>query len=151
MRLSLLLVVLTLAITSCDKDKMDAEFNYTTFWNDHHQTSWDSTLTAQHLLGTWDYIYGYCCSEGSNQSFFSTADQKLQVRFSSSLVELIEDGELIQTSTWSLHLEDGDLFGLSVESSIQQLHGRIMFSKNMAIFNGSYRDGWDSWFERTPQ
>lgn len=146
---TLLAVVLVgFIIGSCEGTEVNNDFNSTDFWIEHHTNSWDSLSIKQNLIGTWKWVYSYCCGEGA-LSGTRTDIENLKVRFSESRIELIVNNQIVQISNWTLYMKDGDLYGLDVHPLILQLHGRILFSGNKVLFNNFYIDGADSYFERT--
>lgn len=143
------LLTIYLYLTSCSDDDIHPVFNARHFLDEHNKTVWDSSSTISSLLGTWNWVYTYCCPEGSKQRGTSVADQKIQLRFSTSTVELIQNDEIVQTSTWFITPAiDENVFRIEVSPSISQLHGNILFAANMVLFYNSFQDGMDNYFEK---
>lgn len=131
---------------SCKETDITESFDITTYWQAHHEQSWDSTSTANQLIGRWIWIRTNCCGETQYPSSSNVAGDGIQVRFSASSIDLIDNGEVTQSTPWSVSLIDGDLYGLEMDQPIQQLYGRILFAGHEALFNHSYIDGADNYF-----
>ncbi len=147
--LLVLISILILSFAACDKDE-DAtpEFDLTEFWNEHHKVEWDSLSTAQNLLGTWDWVYIWCCPEASDMNGSVTTDQGMQVNFRPNDLQVLHNGEVIQTTDWEIEVRDGSLFGVKTTPNVVKLFGRILFKNDHVVFNGSYIDGADHYFRR---
>ncbi len=144
----LILIIATIAFISCDEAEVHSEFNNSDFWEEHHSMEWDSTSTANNLLGTWNWVYNVCCPLSSNFEGVRKEQENIKVRITNTKIELIEKGKVIQTSKWSINLIDYDLYGIVMESHIPNLGGRILFSNNHVLFNDSYIDGADNYYSK---
>lgn len=145
-QLLLITGILSVLCFSCDEADVLAEFNTTDFWETHHSQSWDSTSTANELLGTWVWEYNVCCPlgvtfEGSNKS-----SENVKVIFSVSEIKMIIEDEVTTTTNWGVTEIDDNLFALNMDNPIPILHGRILFADNRVLFNASYIDSADNYF-----
>ena len=142
------LIGLLFLTNSCnDSDSIEPELP--NFWTEHHKVAWDSTSTANNLIGTWKLTYRYCCPESTTRGTTQNVeDENFQLSISAEKISVFIDGELEQESSWSIGIQDIEPFGISAEPSVANTFGRILFAEDMILFNGSYIDGPDNLFER---
>lgn len=116
-------------------------------WACDNEMQWDSLSTHQALIGEWEWEYISCFSdpEELNHDEYNG----MTIEFSdNNILQVREDGQLVQISTWELELEDGSLFGIHAVPRVIQLYGRILICDDRVKFNDSYRDGCDNFFKR---
>ncbi len=113
----------------------------------HRTTTWDSLAIHVKLIGKWDWEYIGCYSkpEGGNYKDF----KGLLVEFKSdNTLEVKENGQTTQTSTWEIvDLNDG-YFALKVKPIVLQIPGRILFCDERVLFSDSFTDGCNNYFTR---
>lgn len=116
-------------------------------WECHHETTWDSLKTKNALIGEWEWEYIACFwnPEDANNNEF----KGLTIEFkSNNTLNVKENGQTTQTSTWKVVGGDADLFAIDVDPSVPQLYGRILLCNERVEFNNSYIDGCDNYFKR---
>jgi hypothetical protein len=131
-----------------DKKEFNPPYDMGKIWEIHHQTTWDSLSTANHLVGKWKWNYSFCCGEGwPNETF--TNDKNFIIQFfDDGTLEVFENNISQKKSTWYPALEDGHLYGIVVNPTIIQLYGRILFDENGVLFDDAYRDGANNYYIR---
>lgn len=151
MRSAFFVLLISVGLLSCSKDEVNPPFDPSSMWNAHQEKEWDSVAVARQLQGQWKWVYNYCCPEGAKQKGSNTEGEGLYIRFyEDSRLEVYKNDKLIQESSWSLYLKDGEnLYGLKLEPAVSQLYGRILFKKDYVLFNNSYIDGEDNFFVKT--
>ncbi|MEQ8472358.1 MAG: hypothetical protein RIC35_14290 [Marinoscillum sp.] len=140
------IATISILSSSCDESE-SIESELTNFWAEHHQLEWDSTSTANKLVGTWKLTYRYCCPESSTPGETRNVEnENYRLSITSDKIYVFIDGELTQESDWSLKTQDVELFGVDAEPFVANTFGRILFADNKVLFNGSYIDGADNYF-----
>lgn len=139
-------VCLAILFASCEEAEVNSEFNSSDYWAAHHLQQWDSTSTANNLLGTWTWKYNVCCPFTKGFEGVKKDKENLKVKFTTNTIEVVQNGEITQTSNWSINRKNEALYGLEMDNPIHQLYGRILFSDNKVLFNDSYLDGADNYF-----
>jgi len=148
MKITNLLIFLTLGITiilfACNKN---SPISQTDIWDCHQKTSWDSLKINNTLIGKWEWKFIGCFwnPEDDNDDEF----KGLTIEFKSdNTLNVVENGQTIQTSNWKVVNGASDLFAIDVAPRVAQLYGRILFCDDRVEFNNSYIDGCDNYFER---
>jgi hypothetical protein len=136
-------VFLTIALQwHCQKDKTNPLLLSET-WAYHEQFAWNPTNTAGALLGEWVWAYTGCVDPNSptspGLSILFKADSTLEVR---------QDGNLIQVSTWAVVNGSSGYYALRVEPAVGEVAGNIIFGEDKVQFHYSYIDRCDHYFER---
>lgn len=149
-KLIILTPLLGLLILTNSCNNSDAiEPDLPNFLAEHHKIEWDSTSTANNLLGTWRLTYRYCCPESSMEGTTKNVEnENFEISISPEKIYVFIDGELQQESTWSIGIKDVERFGISTAPYVAHTFGRILFAEDRMLFNGSYIDGPDNYFER---
>ncbi|WKN44059.1 hypothetical protein [Tunicatimonas pelagia] len=143
------ILVLTIWIVACKEDENAAvlpfdQGSYECFV----ESSQDTTQLANQLLGTWQWEYVSCfwTPEQANDqahrglTIVFQADKQLEVR---------QDGQLVQTSSWSFEPNDSIFYELQVEPPVIQLYGSIELCDSIVTFEDAYRDGCTNIFTKT--
>ncbi len=142
----ILLWAITFVLVACNKDE-NSPISQGDMWDCHHKTAWNLLKTKNALIGKWEWVYTGCfwSPENANGDEF----KGLTIEFKpNNTLEVKENGQTIQTSTWKVVDGDADLFALDVTPNVNQLYGRILFCDERVEFNDSYIDGCDNYFER---
>ncbi|MBL7780925.1 MAG: hypothetical protein JNM22_06885 [Saprospiraceae bacterium] len=138
--IALFLIVQTIMF-ACNKEKSQADM-----WECHHEMTWDSLSTKNALIGVWEWEYINCLNTGNDDN---DKYRGLSIEFKSdNTLNVIENGQVTQTSHWKVVEGDADLFEIDADPSITQLYGRILFCDKRVEFNHSYIDGCDNYFTR---
>ena len=146
-------VVLTLSsvlcFIGCTEDNVGPPFNAPSMWSAHYAIQWDSASVANQLIGEWLWVYTYCCGEGFNPEGKSTEHEKLSVVFhGNSTLEVIQNGEQIQESVWTLKLRNDDQYSLTIDPFFSNLRGLILFNKEYVMFNDAIAYGSNNYFRK---
>lgn len=142
----ILILALPSLFLGCGKDK-NPPISQQRIWDCHHEMTWDSAKVNDHLVGEWEweYIGCYWTPDKANNDQY----KGLTIEFKTgNTLEVKENGQVTQTSTWKVADGDADLFELEVEPPMILLYGRILFCGKQVEFNDSYRDGYDNYFRR---
>ncbi len=143
-----LFVVSFIFIISCDKEELsNRPMSQAAIWDCYNKSSWNDTQIREELIGQWRWIYTenfWVPEEGRN-----TENEKMEIAFfrDSTLLVTLND-KAIFTTGWKVVPEDGDLYGLALDSAFSQLYGRILICADIVEFNNSYIDGSDNYFKR---
>ena len=111
------------------------------------ESSQDTVTLARQLVGTWRWEYVSCFwtpKEDSNQTYRGLTvvfqkDQNLEVR---------QENQLIQTSSWAFEPNDSIYYELRIEPPVRQLYGRVELCDSVLTFEDSYRDGCTNIFRK---
>lgn len=143
---SSLFAYVLLLLTSCEKGEKSI-INQSSLWDCYHEQVWDSLQIENSLLGQWDWVNNSCGGFPNNMSTSEFAGIRVVFK-EGNILELIQDSVIIQTSDW--HVVDGDahLFELDLNPNIYQLNGRILICAQEVLFNQSYIDGCDNYFQK---
>ena len=136
-------LILLMGTPSCKKDTM-VKTDIKKLWDCNASQHFDSAKLADKLIGSWQW------TETSSEKSTKQADKKVIVTFTSAgKFSVTENSTVLTQGNWQLKIEDGDMFGLSVDTASQFLYGRILLCDNHVLFNDSYKDGADNLFTRT--
>lgn len=138
--------ILVTIFYSCEEADVLAEFNTTDFWESHHSIQWDSTSTANELLGSWVWEYNVCCPLGVTFEGADKTSENVKVTFTPTAIQVIVDGEETNNTKWGIRKIGENLFRLNMADTIPILNGRILFAEDKVLFNASYIDGADNYF-----
>ena len=141
------IVAILILCVGCNKEKEPLSPPIIDMWNCHHESTWDESSTREALIGEWEWEYIGCYSVPSNANYEEFEGLEIEFKDDNTL-DVIEDGQIIQTSTWEVVDGDVDLFAVDVEPSVSQLYGRILFCEELVEFETSYIDGCDNYFRR---
>jgi hypothetical protein len=143
----ILFALIIVSLGSCTIENEKRPFDQGDMWHCHLSTSWDSLSTTNHLIGTWEWAYIRCLSPVLNEN--ARQHSGLSITFHTDhTLDVKEEGELIQSTTWEVREGLEGIFTLEVDSSVAQLHGRLLFCDDVLEFNNSYLDGCDNFFTR---
>ena len=142
-----ILAIALFTIVACEEASLNKEYNIVDFSSDHASQVWDSTSTANQLLGSWQWVYSECCVEGHLGGEDKT-DEEFIVRIDHMTIQVYQKKELVKSTDWFLEIEDGGYYGINAQLYIPQIRGRILFSGNRILFQNSYLDGADNYFVR---
>lgn len=134
-------------LIACEEARLRKEYNILDFSTDHSSQSWDSTSTANQLIGSWKWVYYECCVEGTLGAEDKT-DEEFIVKINRTKIQVYQKDELVKSTDWFLEIEDGNFYGINTQSDISQISGRILFSGDRILFQNSYIDGADNYFIR---
>jgi len=113
----------------------------------HRTATWDSAAIHDKLLGKWEWEYIRCfwSQEKGNYDDF----EGLVIEFKEdSTLEVEENGQITQTSTWKVEkLYDGN-HRIATDPIMLLLPGQILFCEDRVLFNDSYVDGCDNYYQR---
>ena len=144
-----IIVLIVFTIISCDKEDISQRpMSQTSIWNCYNDSEWTDLNIRNEFIGSWKWIYSesyWAPDKGRNTENENT----LIEFFNDSTLNIIVDGELKNTTKWTVTSKDGDLYELTLESSITPIiYGRILICGEIVEFNNSYIDGSDNYFER---
>ncbi|MFK7970375.1 MAG: hypothetical protein AB8F95_08415 [Bacteroidia bacterium] len=143
-RLLILIWAASSILLSCNKKP---PIPHVDIWACHHETTWDAEKVHHTLLGKWEWQFVTCSRTLENLK--GDEFEGLEIEFKpDSTLDVIENGEITQTSTWKVVNGDVHLFAVKAEPSVSQLRGRILFCEEKVEFNHGYIDGCDNYFER---
>ena len=137
--------IMLFSLNACEESSLRKEYNVQDFSSDHASQSWDSTSTANKLIGSWQWVYTESCVEGNLTGEGKTSEEFI-VEIRSTEIRIYRQDEFVESTGWSLEIEDGSYFGINTQSGIHQLRGRILFSGDRILFQNSYLDGTDNYF-----
>ena len=141
-----------LFLSACNNDKEIEEViekppTQMELWDCHTQAVWHTETVFDELVGKWKWFYTQ--SYGLEENGSNTEIENMVIEFQKdSVLNIYIDGNMESTSIWSVILTDPPLFGLALDSAINQLYGRILFCNDIVEFNNSYIDGDDNYFRR---
>lgn len=146
-----LLLVLTLIFfcISCRKEDIsERPMSQNDIWNCYNNLEWTDVKVKDALIGKWKWIYSesyWAPNKGRNTEKENTVIEF----FSDSTLQILENGELLGTTNWTVNPKDGELYGLELDSTITSLlYGRILICGEILEFNDSYIDGSDNYFNK---
>ena len=93
-------------------------------------------------------MLSYCPESTTGVTTENVENENFQISISTNKISVFVNGELEQESIWSIGIKDVELFGISAEPYVANTFGRILFAEDIILFNGSYIDGADNYFER---
>ncbi|MCF8363371.1 MAG: hypothetical protein K9G70_12195 [Prolixibacteraceae bacterium] len=134
---------------SCDKEEIsNRSMSQVDIWNCYKDSEWSDTKVKDALIGKWKWIYSenfWAPDEGWN-----TENENTVIEFlNDSSLQIYVNEELIGTTNWTVKSQDGELYGLELDSTITTLlYGRILICRETLEFNNSYIDGSDNYFKR---
>ena len=142
--IALFLIVQTI-LFACNKESKPP-VDPVNIWKCHHEITWDSPSTRTALIGVWKWEYINCLDTGHDND---DEYRGLSIEFKAdSTLNVIQNGQVTQTSNWKVVTGDEDLFSIEATPSVVQLYGRILFCDNKVEFNHSYIDGCDNYFTK---
>jgi hypothetical protein len=113
----------------------------------HQTATWDSLTIRNKLLGLWAWEYIQCFGNPQNGNYEDFKGMTVDFK-PNNTVEIRTNGQMVQTSTWTMvNLNDG-YFSIQTSPLVLQLPGRIMFCAERVLFSDSYTDGCDNFFIR---
>lgn len=143
-----LLVILNI-LSSCNESDSIDTYQLPKFWNNLTESDWDSTSTANNLVGTWELTYRYCCPESTTGGkLINVENEGYQLSITSEKIYVFVNGELTQESNWLLQTRNAPAFRIDSNPYVSNTRGQIVFAENMVLFHGSPSDGADNYFER---
>jgi len=140
-------LILSVSFFSCDKADKDLPKSMSKMSKCYNETSWDTTGISNALLGEWEWKYVSCLDFREDASDETYKGLEVDFKSDNSLI-VKENGTITQTSTWKIVEEHADFFGLEVEPSLPQLRGMIIICDELVVFNNSYIDVCDNYFEK---
>lgn len=141
-----LIIAISILLFSCNKEKY-SPYSQARIWNCHHELTWDSTSVNETLIGEWEWEYILCIADPQNANDEDHKGTTIEFK-SDNTLDVIENGEITQTSNWKVVDGDSDLYKINVDPYVIQLYGRILFCEKRVEFNNSYIDGCDNYFMR---
>lgn len=139
----LCLFVMLLIFTACEKEDKPCDF-FQEWVQCRYGDNLDAEDTFNHLIGEWK-IMDTDCQE------FSSHEGNIRLIFSSdSTLQMIEDGQVIRNSKFSIRLTQNNVKQVKTEPVTDNLYtwGNIEFCEEKVGFISSYFDGPDFFFER---
>lgn len=142
-KLILYLFLMLIIFAACEKEDEPCDFfqEWVQCW---HGNSLEAEDTFNHLIGEWKMIDTGCQE-------FSSPEANIKLIFSSdSTLQVIEDGQVIRNSKFSIILTHDNVKQVETEPGTGNLYtwGDIEFCENKVGFISSYVDGLDFFFER---
>jgi hypothetical protein len=142
-------VLMSISLLSCKKEDPSINIpDQEKMWDCHHQNDWNSSKIINAFSGKWKWVF--------TQNYWqpitgrNTENENIEIEFvNDSVLNIIQNGIISISTKWEIVPVDGDLFGLSSDSSISFLYGRILICGNTLEFNNTYLDGDDNYFLRT--
>lgn len=108
---------------------------------------WDSNITGEALIGDWEWIYVSCIS--APEIDHDDQYKGLSIKFNSDMtLEVKQDGQVTQTSSWNLMRSDTEYVVIEVDPPVIQLYGRIFICDDLVEFSNSSSDGCNNYFKR---
>lgn len=139
-----LLLAILLILLACNKEP-NPPISQSDMWDCHSGMTWDSLKTANALIGEWEWEYISCFSGLANDS----ESKGLTIEFKSdNTLDVKQDGETTQISTWEVVERSTGFFKVDVAPSVNQLNGLILFCDERIEFQSSESDGCDDYFKR---
>jgi hypothetical protein len=146
-RLSTFLVTIILVGQACD-DSPRQLYDYQRIWKSHYEISWNYETTRTKIVGVWEWKYVKCCGESTKPYKNGTESKGLKIEFKDDGTGIATNHDAVEEFTWDIEIADNDLYGFETTPFISQLHGRLLFSDNIMMCNGSFIDGADNFFEK---
>jgi hypothetical protein len=153
---SIFIFFLLSSLGSCDEPSVTPT-QFPKFWKHSSESLWDSTSTANNLLGIWKLTHRYCCPESTTVGKLSNVKHELYfLSISPDSIRVYESGELIRESYWLLQSQSTSsvpdqstsVFRMTTDPHVSNTWGQIIFGENLLLFYGSPSDGPDNYFER---
>lgn len=140
-------VLLVGSLVSCEEKASEKRHpGLQDLWECYEQSDWSDEKIATHLTGKWRWFY--TDSPWVTEGHF-IEDENLVLHFrSDSTLQVLKDGRVKKTVDWRVVPKNEDFFRLELSESVSQLYGFIVICRNTLVFNDSYRDGTDDYFER---
>ena len=135
-----------LLLFSCKENDEKPPFDNNTFYENHQAANWTRETAKEHLQGTWELVYIYCCGNGVNNGWSKVEDQYFQLQFEGDSVKVFKETNLDQKQYWKFDDRDGEALYLETKEPISNTFGNIFFSQNYMLFNGAPSDGSNSYF-----
>lgn len=91
----------------------------------HLQEGWPTADVAEHLVGSWRWVYKKCPGAENGQNYLEYKGQVIEFYEDFTLV-VINDGALPESGTYAI-TSNGNYYGLNTTPEIPSLQGRIFF------------------------
>ncbi len=149
MKNTFLILALAFFCVSCHKEEIsDRPMSQKNMWNCYKNSEWSAGKIRDVLIGKWQWAYTE--SYGAPGKGRKTEKENTVIEFfKNSGLQVSVNGKLIGSTNWTIKHEDGELYGLELDSTITTLlYGRILICGDMLEFNNSYIDGSDNYFKK---
>jgi len=147
-RLLLFSLLLTIALFSCEKqNNPQPPLSLEDMHSCHQKKDWHAELLRDSLLGEWRWLYtqNFWAPEAAHY----TTNQEVFISFRpDSLLHIVVREDTLHTTKWQVSLRRTNMYQLVLEEPHQYLHGDIVLCEDLLLFNNSYVDGSDNFFER---
>ena len=141
-------LLLSLALFGCEKQKTPhPPKSLEDMHSCQHNKEWSTKSLRDSLVGKWRWLYtqNFWAPEAAHY----TTNQELFIRFrSDSLLHVTAQGDTLHTTKWQVILNRNDSYELGLQEPHQYLYGNILICEDLLLFNNSYVDGSDNFFER---
>ena len=141
-----LIFAISMLLLSCDKEEKPP-ISQGNMWDCHQKITWDSMRTKDALIGEWEWEYIGCFWNPKDANDYEFDGMTIEFKEDNTL-EVKQNGQITQTSSWKFVDIDADLFAIKVDPIVKQLYGRILFCEDRVEFNHSFIDGCDNYFKR---
>jgi len=143
-----LMMLILFCISCAEEDISGRPISQSDIWNCYNDSEWSDVKVKDELIGKWKWIYTenfWTPNEGWN-----TENENTVIEFlNDSSLQISVNSVLMGTTKWSVKPQDGELYGLELDSTITALlHGRILICGEILEFNNSYIDGSDNFFKK---
>ncbi|WMN07843.1 hypothetical protein QYS48_30060 [Marivirga arenosa] len=132
---------------ACEKE-FEPPFDNQKFYDYHETQNWNSEDFKSELIGEWQLIYQYCCSEATSAAWADVREEEYVLNIGVDSILVYRKGELASTTFWELETRGETAFYLNSEVGIENTFGTIYLNKEYLLFHGSPADGSDSYYER---
>ncbi len=144
-----MMLISILVLISCEKEEISQRpMSQTNIWNCYNDSEWTDLKIRDELTCSWKWIYSenfWAPDKGRN-----TENENTLIEFlTDSTLNVIVDGNIQNSTKWTVTPKDGDLYGLDLDSAVTTLlYGRILICGEILEFNNSYIDGSDNYFQK---
>ncbi len=142
-------LLFAIAMLSCEQQKLPHPPKTLEDMHSCYQNkAWNEISLRDSLIGEWRWLYtqNFWAPEAAHY----TTNQDVCITFrSDSLLHVITQGDTLHTTKWEIMLKQNNNYELALEAPHQYLHGNILLCEDLLLFNNSYVDGSDNFFERT--
>jgi len=139
-------LILPILLLGCKKDKCP-QFSNDDVWACYNEKTWDSLQIKNTLIGEWKWACINCSS--ISEMVDDNRFDGLTIDFNSNnSLEVKEDGQTTQTSTWKVVYGNLGFFRIDVSPAVDQLDGIILLCDDRLEFQLSQIDLCDNHFIR---
>ncbi|MFA9388316.1 MAG: hypothetical protein ACERKD_00825 [Prolixibacteraceae bacterium] len=145
---AMLIVLFGIVLSNCNDSNVDEPpFDINENLACYNKTEWDSQLIKNKLIGTWNWVYTQSYSSPDNG--INTEPSNINIRFDNdSILTFIENEKTKFTTRWNVVSKENSYFEIDTDSTINHIFGRIIICDDHLLFNGSYIDLSDNYFNK---